>query len=197
MIVAVLDSDSAGYGEIDLICTLNKDRALDAELRQVKAGGPLATRTVREAARACLGSAEARARVLKALASPDERDVRIAQAYLRHRPIADDKELRSAALTVAKMPGSNAQVRALETLARQRIGDREVLEELQRLYTRASSPDVQRAIAEIFIRSADRSFGTPEFIAFLRRFRLSEAANDLVDVLIAQLLVQIEHSLLV
>ena len=187
MIIDMLASDSAGYGEIDLICTLNKDRALDAELRRVKSGSPAATRTVRDAARACLGSSEARARVLKALASASEQDVRIAQAYLRHQPIADAGELRGVALSVARMPGSSAQVRALETLARQAIADREVLDELARLYTRASSTGVQRAIAEIFIRSGDRSFGTPEFVAFLRRYRLSESGNDLVDVLIAQL----------
>ena len=62
------------------------------------------------------------------------------------------------------------------------------------LYARATSSDVQRAIAEIFIRSGDRSFSTPEFVAFLRRYRLSEAANDLVDVLIAQLQVQMEDA---
>ena len=189
MIIDVLATDSAGYGEIDLICTLNKDRTLDAELRRVKSGG-----TVRDAARACLGSGESRARVLKALASSNEQDVRIAQAYLRHHPIADDRELRGAALRVARMPGSSAQVRALETLARQRIADREVLDELARLYTRAVSTDVQRAIAEIFIRAGDRSFGTPEFIAFLRSYRLSDGHNDLVDVLIAQLQVQMEDA---
>ena len=189
MIIDLLASDSAGYGEIDLICTLNKDRTLDAELRRVKSGG-----TVRDAARACLGSGESRARVLKALASSNEQDVRIAQAYLRHHPIADDRELRGAALRVARMPGSSAQVRALETLARQRIADREVLDELARLYTRAVSTDVQRAIAEIFIRAGDRSFGTPEFIAFLRNYRLSDGQNDLVDVLIAQLQVQMEDA---
>ncbi len=194
MIADVLKSDSAGYGEIDLICTLNKDRSLDAELRQVKSVGPMAMRTVREAARACLGSEEARARVLKAIASPDERDVRIVQAYLRHQPIADDKELRGAALSVARMQGSSAQVRALETLARQRIADREVLEELRRLYPRAASPDVQRAIAEIFIRSGERSYANPEFVAFLRQYRLAEGGNDLVDVLIAQLLLQMEDA---
>jgi len=194
MIVDVLASDSAGYGEIDLICTLNEDRALDTEVRRLKPSGAAATRTLREAARACLGSGEARSRVLKALASADEQDVRIAQAYLRHRPIADDKELRGAALSVAKMPGSSAQVRALETLARQRIADREALDELARVYMRATSADVQRAIAEIFIRSGERSLGTPEFIAFLRRHRLAEGAHDLVDVLIAQLQVQMEQA---
>ena len=194
MIGDVLASDAAGYGEIDLICTLNKDRTLDPELKHLKASGPAAMRTVREAARACLGSGESRAQVLKALASPNEQEVRIAQAYLRHQPIDDDKELRKAALSVARMPGSSAQVRALETLARQRIADREVLDELSRLYTRAGSPEVQRAVAEIFIRSGDRSFGTPEFIAFLRQYRLSPASHDLVDVLIAQLQVQMEDA---
>jgi hypothetical protein len=194
MIRDVLDSGAAGYGEVDLPCALNKDRSLDAQLRLVTSGGPAQGTVVREAARACLGSAQARARVLKALASPDEREVRVAQAYLRHHPIVDDAELRGVALAVARMRASGAQVRALEALARERIGDREVLDELRGLYTRAASADVQRAIAEIFIRSGDRSFGTPEFVAFLRRYRLPESANDLVDALIAQLLVQMEDA---
>ncbi len=193
-IADVLASGSASYGDVDLICTLNKDHALDVELRQVMASGPGATRTLRDAARACLGSTDARAQVLKALASPHEEDVRVAQAYLRHQPIVAEDELRGAALTIAKMPGSSAQVRALETLARHRIGDREVLDELSRLYRRASLPGVQRAVAEIFIRSGDRSLDTPEFVAFLRNYRLPSGGNDLVDVLIAQLQVQMENA---
>jgi hypothetical protein len=43
---------------------------------------------------ACMGRAEARERVLEALVSPSDADVRIAQAYLRYRPIADANELR-------------------------------------------------------------------------------------------------------
>ena len=55
------------------------------------------------AVRACLGSAEGHARTLQALSSPSEADVRIAQAYLRHRPITDAAELRAVAAGIARM----------------------------------------------------------------------------------------------
>ncbi len=61
------DSDSAGYGEVDLICALNKDRKLDdaLELRGLLASGGQgeAQETVREARRARASGAPRRARV--------------------------------------------------------------------------------------------------------------------------------------
>jgi len=88
----VLASDSMSFGEVDLVCTLNRDHVLDASVNRIQV---LESRpgTARAAALACLGSDEGHARVLKALASPEEAEVQIAQAYLRHRPIRDEKEL--------------------------------------------------------------------------------------------------------
>ena len=78
--------------------------------------------------------------------------MQIAQAYLRHQPIDDVEELRAVATRVARMEGSGAQVRALETLARHHIRDPEVLDELSRLSGRTRSPAVKRAIEEVFLR---------------------------------------------
>lgn len=176
------------YGEIDLICSLNKDRELDRELHRVNVPKLSAGKIGHAALRACLGSAEGRARVLRALASPHDHDVQIAQAYLRHRPITDTRELRAAAAGIARMPGSSAQVRALETLARHHIADREILEALARMFTEARSVSVQRAIAEIFIRSDHRAVAAPELVALLRQHRLqSPDGEDLIDVLIGRL----------
>ena len=145
-------------------------------------------KTAYQAARACLGSVESRASMLRALASPREDDVQIAQAYLRHRPITDANELRTVALGVARMAQSGAQVRALETLARHHIADREILEELMRLYAQATAVSVQRAIAEIFIRADYRAIDRPELLALLRQHRLkSPQGEDLIDVLIGRL----------
>ena len=144
---------------------------------------------------ACLGNADAHAQVLRALAGSDEKEVQVAQAYLRHRPISEKSELRTVARDIARSPGGDpARVRALDTLARLHISDRQIIDDLSRAFAEAKSINVQRAIAEIFIRSGDRSFGTPGFISFLRQYRLSTASNDLVDVLIAQLLVQMEDA---
>ena len=140
----------AGFGEVELICSLNKDRALDAELPRL-AGVAMTSRGA-EAAMACLGSREGRSRIVSALASRDETEVQIAQAYLRHQPIEDVEELRAVAVRVARMDGSGAQVRALETLARHHIRDREVLDEFARLSARTRSAAVKRAVEEVFLR---------------------------------------------
>jgi hypothetical protein len=188
MILDVLASHSASYGEVDLICALNRNRDLDRELHRLKVSKLPLGDTAYAAARACLGSSEGRARVLRALASPRGEDVQIAQAYLRHHPITDARELRAVTRGIAHMAGSAAQVRALETLARQHISDREILDELTRLFTQATSVSVQRAIAEIFIRSDQRSIATPEFVGLLRQHRLqSPDGDDLIDLLIGRL----------
>ena len=194
MIVDMLAGTAVGYGEVDLICTLNKDRELDPELAQFKVSSLAPNRTAQAAARACLGSAEARTVVLKALASRDEQEVQIAQAYLRHHPIVDGAELREVTSGIARMTAAAAQVRALETLARHQIADPEIFEELSRLYTRASSVAVQRAIAEVFVRSGYRGTGA-SLVNLLKQHRLpSGGGEDLIDVLIARLQASLQAS---
>ena len=188
MILDVLAAGSVGYGEVDLICTLNRDRELDRELHRFKSVKLAGNKTAHAATRACLGSSEGRAKMLRALASANDQDVRIAQAYLRHRPIADAGELRAVTTGISRMSASPAQVRALETLARQHISDREILGELARLFRQATSVTVQRAIAEIFIRSDPGALAAPELVALLREHRLpSPEGQDLIDVLIGRL----------
>jgi hypothetical protein len=173
------------FGEVDLICGLNKDDALARELATFKVATLVSARAARAAAGACLGDAAAREKALAALASADESDVRMAQAFLRHRPITDARELRKVAAGVASMKASAAQVRALETLARHHVGDAEVLERLATLYSRARSVEVQRAVAEVFLRS-DLSAIDPRALARrLQRDRIREDA--LIDTLISRL----------
>ena len=88
------------------------------------------------AVRACMGSAEGHARTLQGLVSPADADVRIAQIYLHHRPIADVGELRAVTAAIARMNGSEAQVRALDALAQHYLSDRESLDMLAQLYSR-------------------------------------------------------------
>ena len=111
--------------------------------------------------------------------------MQIAQAYLRHRPLRDAGELRPVARAVASMPGSVAKVRALDALARLRISDTEVLDELTRSFATARSVSVQNAIAEIFLRSDHRP---PDLAAVLRKHRLEPPARgSVVDSLLANL----------
>ena len=117
----------------------NKDGELGARARRLQLSPAQADKVTSAAILACLGSKEGHARVLRALTSPDDDDVEIAQVYLRHWPIADANELRSVTTGIARMNGSYAQVRALDTLASLRLSDRESLDELTRLFPRTRS----------------------------------------------------------
>ena len=186
MIAELLGRNAMGFAEVDLACNLGEGGALEGEIQKVAAAPSRASFASRAAALACMGSTPARADVIRALSSPDARDVQVAQAYLRNRPVTDPRELRALADGVTRMPSSEAQVRAVETLARMRIADREILEELARAFAEAKSVGVQRAIAEVFIRS---DYRRPELAGMLRRSRLRspEGRPDLIDTLIHRL----------
>ena len=187
MIGDVLAQGAAGFGEVDMICELNRDRALDAELARFSVAR-LAATPANAAALACLGSIDSRARVLHALLSADESEVQVAQAYLRHRPLADASEVRSVVAGIARMKTAAAQARALETLARHHVSDQPTLAELAGLFARSTHLRVQRAIAEVFIRSGAAALETPGLAGILRKHRLkSPDGADLIDALIGRL----------
>ncbi len=188
MVGDMLAAASMDFGDVDLVCAINKDHELDGALGSMQAVKSAASPAARAATLACLGSARDRAHVLKALASSDAGDVQIAQAYLRYRPITDAKELREVAAGIARMTAPAAQVRALETLARHHISDREILDRLTRMFASTTNLGVQRAIAEIFIRSDAQALARPELVAVLRQHRVkSPEGEDVIDVLINQL----------
>ncbi|HEY1458812.1 MAG TPA: hypothetical protein VGH59_02010 [Casimicrobiaceae bacterium] len=174
--------------DVDLICSLDRDGALDHRVhddRPIVASDSVA----RSAALACLGRPDARERVLRALTGGVVSEVDLAQVYLSHRPIGDVHELRSIAAGIATMTDADAQVRALETLARYYLSDRESLSELARLFPRAVSVSVQRAIAGVFIRSDARAVADLDLGRIVRRYRLKspDGGEDLIDVLLRRL----------
>jgi hypothetical protein len=181
----LIERDAIGYAEVDLVCSMNSDGALDA----AAARSPLATisdaRVGHAAVLACLGRRDAHQRVVRALVSSDERDVRIAQAYLRNRPVSDTRELRAIAAGIPMTGSSAAQVRALETLARLHITDREIIDRLAQAFAEAKSISVQRAIAEVFLRSDAKALPRAELAALVRRHKLR--GDDLIDQLLAKL----------
>ncbi len=86
------------------------------------------------------------------------------------------------------MSGSDAQVRALDTLARLRLTDGESLQELTRLFPLARSVHVQRAIAGVLIRADYATLPKPDLVRTLRQHRLkSPDGEDVIDVLIRRL----------
>ncbi len=188
MIGDVLVHKPLGAAEVDLICGLNKNHELDQERYRLSVSPSDADKVTHAAALGCLGSAEGRARVLQALTSHDDAEVQIAEVYLGHRPITDVNEIRVVASGIAHMTGSGAQVRALETLARHRLSDRQSLDELARLFPVSRSVDVQRAIAAVFIRSDYRLLPRPEMARALSQSRLkSPGGTDIIDILIRRL----------
>ncbi len=180
--------DTVGVTEVDLACTLNQEHDLDGAFNRRVAPGSPADDVPHAAVRACLGSAEAHARTLEGLVSQTGADVRIAQAYLRHRPITDASELRRLAEKIAHMPASDAQVRALEALGRHYVSDRAILDTLIRLYSETGSRPVQAAIAGILIRADLRSIASPQLVPTLQEGRRPAASgDDIIDALIRRL----------
>jgi hypothetical protein len=190
MINDLLAGSAMDFAEVDLVCSLNKDGALDGEQSRITAPGARANALTHSAVLACLGNAQAHGEMLRALASADEKDVQLAQAYLRHRPVPEQAQLRAVARDIARTPGAGpARVRALDTLARLHISDREIIADLSRAFAETRSVNVQRAIAEVFIRADTRELPRGELIGVLRQHRLKPpgGGQDLVDVLIARL----------
>jgi hypothetical protein len=188
MIAELIGRDAVGPAEVDMICGLNKDRSLDGERGRLSLLPAAANRVANSAVLACLGSPDGRARVLQALTGGNDADVKIAEVFLAHRPIDDVGELRDVASGIARMQGSPAQIRALDTLGRHRLRDRETLVELARLFPIAQSIDVQRAIAGVIIRGDYRLLPKPETVSMLSQYRLKSAGgSDAIDILIRRL----------
>ena len=184
-----LAAANLGPGDVELACTLNKDGALDGEIPRFAVPAVRAQRAGHAAVLACLGSSEARGRVLRALAGGNADDAAIAQAYLVHRPLADAREVRLLATDVARMSGGGeAQVRALHALARHQLSDPETITTLTGLFPVARTVDVQRAIANVLIRADYQSLATTDFARTLRAKRLkSPDGRDVIDALIRRL----------
>ncbi len=179
---------SIGSSEVELICSMNEGHELDADRHLLQPTPQQANRVNNAAALACLGSAPGRARVLRAVTSADDADVEIAQVYLQHRPMTDVDDLRVVAGGIARMTGSDARVRALDTLARHRLSDRMILSDLAKLFPTAGSVDVQRAIAAVFIRADYAAISRPEVARMLSQYRLkSPDGDDIIDILIRRL----------
>ena len=187
MVADLVSRDAVGFPEVDLVCSINGGGELTAEFTRSSLARLHPAKVAPAAALACLGSTEAREQVIRALGSPDDKDVQVAQAYLRHRPLGA-AELRTVAAGIARMPESRAQIRAFDTLGRHSISDREILDELARAFAAARSIGVQRAIAEVFVRSDRKAIDRLQLASVLREHRLrSPDGSDLIDVLIGRL----------
>jgi hypothetical protein len=171
--------------EVDLVCSTPQEREAGLARQLLATGAVRTVNVTHSAALACLGNPEAHERTVRALTASHDDDVAIAQIYLRHRALADVGELRSVTTGIGRMTAAGAQVRALETLAKQRLADPQSLQEIARLFPLARSLEVQRAIAGILIRSDYKMLVRADLARSLRQHRMkSPDGNDVIDVLI-------------
>ena len=187
MIVERAERGALGDADVELACRRGPDADAAAELDR-QASAMRRDSVALGAVRACLGSPEGHARVLKAMVGGNGADVAVAQVYLRHRPIADEGELRTVAAGVARRPAGDAQVRALDALAAHRLSDPESVAALAALFPQAGSLEAQRAIAGVLIRADTRGLARGDLAKTLKRHRLrSPDGADMIDVLIRRL----------
>jgi len=177
--------DSLGKNEVDLVCTTPQERDAGLAQQLLASGAARPGNVAHSAVLACLGDGQGHERTVRALTSSRDDDLAIAQAYLRHRPLADVGEVRAVTSGIARMTTTGAQVRALETLARQRLADPQSLQEIAGLFPLARSLDVQRAIAGILLRADTKMLARADLARSLRQHRLkSPDGNDVIDMLI-------------
>jgi hypothetical protein len=185
MIADRMARSTLGKYEVDLVCGTAQVRDAGLAQRVLATGAVRPGEVAHWAALACLGNVQAHGRTLRALTSEREDDVEIAQVYLRHRPLADVREVRAVTADIGRMTTPGAQVRALQTLAKQHLADPQSLLEIVRLFPLARSLDVQRAIANILIRSDYRSMARADLARSLQQHRLkSPDGQDVIDLLI-------------
>ncbi len=176
---------SLGKNEVDLVCASHLQPDADLARQLLATGAVRPGQVAHSAVLACLGNPQAHEHTVGALTSSRDEEVAIAQAYLRQRPLADVGELRAVTSRIARMAASGAQVRALESLARQRLADPQSLQEIAGLFPQARSLEVQRAIAAILIRSDTKMLARADLALSLRQHRLkSPDGNDVIDMLI-------------
>ncbi len=185
MITDRMARGSLGKYEVDLVCSSRQYQAAGLAQVLLAEGAAQPNKVAHSAVLACLGSGDAHERTVRALTSSRDEDVEIAQVYLRHRPLGDAAEVRAVTSSIGRMTAAGAQVRALETLAKQRLADAQSLQEIARLFPQARSLQVQRAIAGILIRSDYRLLAQADLARSLRQYRLkSPDGSDVIDALI-------------
>jgi hypothetical protein len=92
MINEKLAKNSINSADVDLICALNDDGALDADAPRVRAN----QKAARARRNARVPTTPRAPSCHRSMTSAQDEDVQIAQAYLRHHPITDIDELRVA-----------------------------------------------------------------------------------------------------
>jgi hypothetical protein len=174
-----------GVPEVHLACGLNPDGGLDGAARRPTRPATPPDGVAHAALRVCLGSAEDRRRMLQALTAAPEADGRLAQAYLRHRPVTDAAELRPLVERIAALQPDDRQLLALEALQHHRIDDPQAVQRLARLYADSPLAAVQSAVAGILIRADRQAIDAEALMHTLIDKRLpAPGGGPLIDLLL-------------
>jgi hypothetical protein len=178
----------ANAADVDIVCRLTAERALDDTALRLAVAPGYVDGAAASAMLACMGDTVARQRILHALTSGSDDDARIAQTYLRRRPLSGEDDVRELAAGIARMTAAATQAGALEALARSRIDDHAALEAVAQLYPSATSAEVQNAIAGVLIRADYAALDRAGLAQTLRQYRVKSGGSDnLVDALIRRL----------
>jgi hypothetical protein len=187
LVADLLARPSLDAAAVALACRLSAHDALGGDAARL-AHAAVPRSAAHTAVQACLGEPVARERILAALAGGDADSVRAAQVYFSARPVQSVDDLRALVDAVAGIEASEAQVRALDTLARQPLLEGRALAPLVGVFTRTRSADVQRAIAGVLIRSDRPDEATSGLVQTLRAARVrTHERDDMVDALLRRL----------
>jgi len=187
MIADDIGRNAVDAAEVGLVCSLDSEREPLA-LQPMELSTAQAGRLANVAVLACLGNADARARVLAGLTSSNDGDAEIALVYLQHRPIGNVDEVRALTAEIARMTNRKAQARAVEALGRLAVSDRASLEALVRMFPTADSPAVQVAIAGVLLRADRAALADPELRqALIERRPRSANGTDIIDALLRRI----------
>ena len=174
MVADRMARDAVGVADVELACSLDRKREMGRELLERQLPEGQADKVAGAAVLACHGSVAGHARVLRALVAT--------HIFLLHRAIADANVVGVVADGIVRMPGSEAQVRALDTLAGHRLSDPVSLTILANLFPKTRSLQVQRAIAGILIRADYQLLAGIDLAKTLLTHRVkSPDGKDLID----------------
>lgn len=185
MVAERMKRNGVGRHEVDLVCASALSREPGVLARMLASGAADPAKVAHAAVLACLGQRDSHERTVRALTGAQPEDVEVVQVYLRHRPLAGVDEARAIAAGIGRLGGAEAQVRALESLARQRLSDPHSLKAIAGLFVQTRSLQVQRAVAKVLLRADTQALERAELLQSLRRHRLeSSDGQDVIDVLI-------------
>lgn len=172
---------------MDLVCRLNREIGLqpDRHFLEMYASerNPIGPRAMA----ACLGSAQGYGEMLAILSQSDQKALEYAQVYFRYFEMRPT-DIVALIDRISSAASVSTQVTTLGILAKLYVSEAEVLSRLLEYFTNTASPEVQRAIAGVFVRARFDHIDKRAFASTLSQRRLrSTGDRDVIDFVIRRL----------